>query len=126
MAKASPEDTDIQFALGSLYLSTGGYDQARLHFTNVLQRDPQYIDALLEIARVEIKAGNASKGLEYLNRAYSLATQRDNQEETAASLQVNGSCLRSPKQASGGSGKFPEVVSPSSGPWASDVEWRRV
>ena len=24
MAKASPEDTDIQFALGSLYLSTGG------------------------------------------------------------------------------------------------------
>ena len=72
MAKASPEDTDIQFALGSLYEDTSAYDQAREHFNNVLTRDPQNIDALLEIARVEIKSGNASKGLEFLNRAYSL------------------------------------------------------
>jgi eukaryotic-like serine/threonine-protein kinase len=102
MAKASPEDTDIQFALGSLYENTSAYDQARLHFTNVLQRDPQYIDALLEIARVEIKSGNAPKALEYLNRAYSLATQRDNQEETAASLQVMGlayEALNKPQEA---------------------------
>ena len=45
---------------------------------------------MLELARVEIKSGNASKGLESLNRAYSLATQSDNQEQTAASLHVMG------------------------------------
>ena len=102
IAKASPEDTDIQFALGSLYEITSAYDQAREHFNNVLSRDPQNIDALLEMARVEIKSGNAPKGLEYLNRAYSLATQRDNQEETAASLHVMGlayEALNKPQEA---------------------------
>jgi eukaryotic-like serine/threonine-protein kinase len=102
LAKVSPEDTDIQFALGNLYANTGAYDQARLHFTNVLQRDPQYIDALLQIAHVEILNGDAPKGLEYLNRAYSLATQRDNQQETAASLHVMGlayEALNKPQEA---------------------------
>ena len=61
MAKVSPGDTDIQFALGSLYETTSAYDQAREHFSNVLKRDPQNIDALLELARVDIKRGDASK-----------------------------------------------------------------
>jgi tetratricopeptide (TPR) repeat protein/predicted Ser/Thr protein kinase len=102
MAKVSPEDTDVQFALGSLYELTSTYDQAREHFDNVLKRDPQNIDALLEIARVEIKSGNASKGLEYLNRAYSLATQSNNQDQTAASLHVMGlayEALNKPEEA---------------------------
>ena len=90
MAKVSPEDTDIQFALGSLYEATSAYDQAREHFSNVLKRDPQDIDALLELARVEIKSGNASKGLESINRANTLATQTDNQQQTANSLHVMG------------------------------------
>ncbi len=90
MAKVSPEDTDIQFALGSLYEATSAYDQAREHFGNVLKRDPQDIDALLELARVEIKSGNASKGLESINRANTLATQTDNQQQTANSLHVMG------------------------------------
>ena len=41
MAKVSPEDTDVQFALGSLYEATSAYDQAREHFSNVLKRDPR-------------------------------------------------------------------------------------
>jgi tetratricopeptide (TPR) repeat protein len=90
MAKVSPEDTDVQFALGGLYENTGAYDKAREHFDGVLQRDPQYIDALLARGRVEIRSSNPSKGLEYLNRAYSLATQLDNQEEVAASLHLMG------------------------------------
>ena len=90
MAKVSPADTDIQFALGSLYESTSAYDQAREHFNNVLKRDPQNIDALLELARVDIKSGDASKGLESINRANTLAIQTDNQEQTANSLHVMG------------------------------------
>ena len=90
MAKVSPGDTDIQFALGSLYESTSAYDQAREHFSNVLKRDPQNIDALLELARVDIKRGDASKALESINRANTLATQTDNQQQTANSLHVMG------------------------------------
>jgi len=90
MAKVSPEDTDVQFALGGLYENTGAYDKAREHFDGVLQRDPQYIDALMARGRVEIRSSNPSKGLEYLNRAYSLAIQLDNQEEVAASLHLMG------------------------------------
>ena len=90
MAKVSPEDTDVQFALGGLYENTGAYDKARGHFDGVLQRDPQYIDALLARGRVEIRSSNPSKGLEYLNRAYRLATQLDNQEVVAASLHLMG------------------------------------
>jgi tetratricopeptide (TPR) repeat protein len=90
MAKVSPEDTDMQFALGGLYENTSAYDKAREHYDNVLQRDPQYIDALLARGRVEIRSGTPSKGLEYFNRAYSLATQLNNQEEGAASLHLTG------------------------------------
>jgi eukaryotic-like serine/threonine-protein kinase len=90
MAKVSPEDTDSQFALGGLYENTSAYDKAREHYDSVLQRDPQYIDALLSRGRVEIRSGTPSKGLEYFNRAYSLATQLDNQEEGAASLHLTG------------------------------------
>ena len=90
MAKVSPGDTDIQFALGSLYETTSAYDQAREHFSNVLKRDPQNIDALLELARVDIKRGDASKALESINRANTLATQTDNQQQTANSLHVMG------------------------------------
>ncbi|HEY6764199.1 MAG TPA: protein kinase, partial [Candidatus Sulfotelmatobacter sp.] len=90
MAKVSPEDTDIQFALGGLYENTSAYDKAREHYDSVLRRDPQYVDALLARGRVEIKSGTPSKGLEYFNRAYSLATQLNNQEEGAASLHLTG------------------------------------
>ena len=90
MAKVSPGDTDVQFALGSLYEATSAYDQARDHFSNVLKRDPQNIDALLELARVDIKRGDASKALESINRANTLATQTDNQQQTANSLHVMG------------------------------------
>jgi serine/threonine protein kinase/tetratricopeptide (TPR) repeat protein len=104
MAKVAPEDTDVQFALGGLYENTGAYDKAREHFDGVLQRDPQYIDALLARGRVEIRSSNPSKGLEYLNRAYSLATQLDNQEEVAASLHLMGvayEALSKPEEALG-------------------------
>ncbi len=90
MAKVSPEDTEVQFALGNLYENTSAYDKAREHYNSVLKRDPQYIDALLAMGRVETKGGDANGGLEYLNRAYSLAIQRDNQEQKAASLHAMG------------------------------------
>jgi eukaryotic-like serine/threonine-protein kinase len=110
LAKASPEDTDVQFALGELFESSGDYDKARTHLEAVLRQDPQSIDALLAMGRVENRSGNLQQGLEYFNRAQSLAIQVDNKEKRAASLQAIGityNFLNKPEEALG---KFQESL----------------
>jgi serine/threonine protein kinase/tetratricopeptide (TPR) repeat protein len=94
LAKSSPEDPDIQFTLASLYESDNDFDKAKQHYAKVLERDPKYVDALLASGRVEIKSGDPQKGLDFLNRALTLAIQLDNQEEKAAILQAIGVAYR--------------------------------
>lgn len=94
LAKASPEDPDIQFALAQTYESASDFDKAREHYAKVLEQDPKYVDALLASGRVEIKAGKPEVGLNYLNRAYDLSVQLDNQEAKAAILQAKGVAYR--------------------------------
>ncbi|MBZ5722424.1 MAG: tetratricopeptide repeat protein [Acidobacteriia bacterium] len=94
LAKVAPEDPDIQFTLASLYESANDFDNARKHYAKVLEQDPKYVDALLASGRVEIKSGDPQKGLEFLNRALTLATLVDNQEEKAAILQATGVAYR--------------------------------
>jgi tetratricopeptide (TPR) repeat protein len=94
LAKASPDDPDIQFALAQMYESASDYDKAREHYAKVLEQDPKYVDALLASGRVEIKAGKPAAGLTYLNRAYDLAVQLDNREAKAAILQAKGVAYR--------------------------------
>jgi tetratricopeptide (TPR) repeat protein len=48
------------------------------------------VNALLASGRVELKAGNAQNGLDFLTRALDLAIRLDNQEEKAAILQATG------------------------------------
>ncbi|MGC2182742.1 MAG: tetratricopeptide repeat protein, partial [Terriglobales bacterium] len=90
LAKSFPDDNDIQFALGSLYLDTGDLDKARAHYGNVLKADPKNLNALLAAGWLEVRSGNAQAGLDPLNRALSLAIQVDNQEEKAQILQATG------------------------------------
>ena len=90
LAKVSPDDTQVQFVLAGLYEDTRAFDQAREHYTQVLKADPKDVAALLAAGRVEIKSGNPQSGLEYLNRALTLAVQLDNLEEKAAILQAIG------------------------------------
>jgi eukaryotic-like serine/threonine-protein kinase len=84
LAKASPEDTEIQLALGGIYDSMGSFDQAREHYNNVLQRDPQSPDALLALGRMLTRSGDPQGGLKYLNTAYNLAVQNSNDRNKAA------------------------------------------
>jgi tetratricopeptide (TPR) repeat protein len=86
LAKTSPEDLDVQLALGGLYEATSVLDKARDHYSVILQRDPQSIDAQLAMGRVEAMSGNPQRALEFFERARSLAIQTDNQEEQASSL----------------------------------------
>jgi tetratricopeptide (TPR) repeat protein len=90
LAKVSPDDTQAQFILAGLYEDTNAFDKAREHFTKVLKADPKDVEALLAVGRVEIRSGNPQGGLEYLNRALTLAIQLDNLEERAAILQGIG------------------------------------
>ena len=94
LAKASPYDPDIQFALAQAYEAASDFDKAREHYAKVLEQDPKYVDALLGSGRVEIKAGKPEAGLNYLNRAYDLSVQLDNQEAKAAILQAKGVAYR--------------------------------
>jgi serine/threonine protein kinase/tetratricopeptide (TPR) repeat protein len=94
LAKASPYDPDIQFALAQTYETASDFDKAREHYAKALEQDPKYVDALLASGRVEIKAGKPEAGLNYLNRAYDLSVQLDNQEAKAAILQAKGVAYR--------------------------------
>jgi eukaryotic-like serine/threonine-protein kinase len=86
LAKATPDDTDVQFTLVQLYEESGDYGKAREHLGIVLKQDPNFIDALKAGGRIENKSGNLQGGLEYFNRALSLAEHVDNLEQRASSL----------------------------------------
>ena len=90
LVKASPEDLDVQLTLGSLYESNSVLDKAKDHYSVVLQRDPQSMEALLAMGRTEAMGGNPQKALEYFERARSVAIQTDNQEQQAAALHAMG------------------------------------
>jgi eukaryotic-like serine/threonine-protein kinase len=83
----TPNDADAQFMLAGLYEQVSNYDEARKRLVRVRSADSKNVDVLLASGRVEIEAGNPQAGLEFLNSAYSLATQFGN-EETKASVEI--------------------------------------
>ena len=94
LAKVDPSDMDVQFTLAGLYEQSSNFDAAKQRLTNVLNRDPKNVDALLARGRVEIKASNPQGSFDFLTRALNLASLLDNQEEKAAILQAMGIAYR--------------------------------
>jgi serine/threonine protein kinase/Tfp pilus assembly protein PilF len=94
LVKVLPEDGEIQFTLGRLYEDAGSFDKAREHYGKVLERDPKSVDGLLYMGRVESQSGNPQGGLDYLNRALTLAIQVENVEEKATILHAIGIAYR--------------------------------
>jgi eukaryotic-like serine/threonine-protein kinase len=87
LAEASPEDADLQFALGQLYQQTGAYDKAKESYSRVLQQDPKSVDALLGLGEVETFRLNPQGSVDPLNRALALTIQFGNEERRAKVLQ---------------------------------------
>jgi serine/threonine protein kinase/tetratricopeptide (TPR) repeat protein len=88
--KVSPDNADVLFDLGHLQENSGAYDKAKDTFSRVLTLDPKRVDALLAMGRVNIEAGDAQAGLDFLNRAQSMAIEVGNDEEKAQILQAMG------------------------------------
>ena len=110
LAKASPEDPEVNYELAALYESSGAFDQARAHYKKVLERDPKYVAALLASGRVEIKAGNPQGSLDYLNQALSLAIQLERDEEKADVLHAIGMAYKDLEKPSDAQRYFQESL----------------
>ena len=90
LARVSPDNPDIQSALGSIYEKSGDFAKARELYQKILEANPKDLTTLLAMGRVEILSGNPQASLDSLNRALSLAVKVDNQQQKGAILHVLG------------------------------------
>ncbi len=88
LAKASPDNSDVQSALAGLYQDSGDLVKAREYYQKLLSSNPKDVAASLNLGRIDIKSGDPQGSFDPLNRAYSLAVQVDNQEQKATSLHL--------------------------------------
>jgi len=95
LTQSAPNDADAQLTLARLYEQVSNYDEARKRLSLVRTADSKNADVLLASGRVEINAGNPQAGLEFLNLAYSLATQFGNDEAKASIEHQLGSAYES-------------------------------
>src|SRR5579864_5260409 len=86
IARAAPDNADVQSALAALYEQSGDFAKAGEYNQQILKANPRDINATLAMGRLGIKSDNAQGALESLSRALSLAIQLDNQEQKAATL----------------------------------------
>ena len=86
LAKASPDNSDVESALASLYKESGNLPKAREYYQKLLTTNPKDVAATLELGRVSLKSGDPQGSLDPLSRAHTMAIQVDNQEQEAASL----------------------------------------
>jgi serine/threonine protein kinase/tetratricopeptide (TPR) repeat protein len=94
LSKTFPDNTDVEYTLGSLYADDGDFDKARAQFAAILKADPKNIKTLWQIGSVEYQQGKPEAALDPLNRALSLAVQVDNSEQKALILQALGISYR--------------------------------
>ena len=102
LAKVSPDNSDIESALGAIYENSGDFVKAREFYQKLLTANPKDGSTLLAIGRVEILSGNSQASLDPLNRGLSLAIQVDSQEQKGTILHLLGiaySSLNKPDDA---------------------------
>ena len=58
LAKVSPDNPDLQSALGGIYENSGDFAKAREFYKKVLASNPKDVTTLLAMGRVEIQSGN--------------------------------------------------------------------
>jgi serine/threonine protein kinase/tetratricopeptide (TPR) repeat protein len=86
LAKASPDNADVQAALAALYEESGDFAKASAYYRKILAANPKDLMATLATGRIALTSGDVQASLEPLNRALSLSIQVGNDEEKATSL----------------------------------------
>lgn len=94
LAKASPDNYDVQVALAGLYQDSGDLQKARDYYQKILSSNPKDVPTNLNLGLIAIRSGDAQGSFEFLNRAYSLAVQVDNQEQKATGLHLMAMAYR--------------------------------
>ncbi len=92
LLEAAPEDPELHLSLAGLYENTGALDEAYTELGAVLRYDPNYVEALYVIGRVEVRRGNAQPALSHFNQALGLTL--DNDEARARILNGIGNTYR--------------------------------
>ena len=102
LAKASPDNADVQLALASLYEESGDFAKAGAYYRKILAANPKDLVATLATGRIALTTGDVQASLEPLNHALTLAIQVGNEEEKATSLHAIGyayESLNKPQEA---------------------------
>ena len=102
VAKASPNNADVQLALATLYEQSGDFAKAGAYYRKILAANAKDIVATLAIGRIALTTGDVQASLEPLNRALSLSIEVGNEEEKATSLHAIGyayESLNKPEEA---------------------------
>jgi tetratricopeptide (TPR) repeat protein len=94
LAKSRPNDNDIAYALGGLYLHEGEIAKAREQLAKILHSDPKDLRAIWRTGVAEIMANNPQAALDPLTRGLTLAMELDNQEQKSLMLQATGIAYR--------------------------------
>jgi len=94
LAKASPDNADVQSALAALYEQAGDFAKAGEYNQEILRANPKDINATLAMGRLAIKSDNAQGALDPLNRALTLSVQLNNPEQKAATLHATAVAYR--------------------------------
>jgi eukaryotic-like serine/threonine-protein kinase len=81
-----PNQEEALFDLAGVYDQTGALDKASELYSRILEQDPNHIGALLAIGSTEVRRNETEKGLQYLNKALTLAIQVKNEEAHATVL----------------------------------------
>ena len=102
LAKASPDNADVQAALAALYEESGDFAKASAYYRKILAANPKDLMATLATGRIALASGDVQASLEPLNRALSLSIQVGNEEERATSFHAIGyayESLNKPEEA---------------------------
>jgi tetratricopeptide (TPR) repeat protein len=94
LAKSSPYDVDVQWALAKLYEDSGDLAKAGDYYKKLLAANPKDVAAMVASGRIAIKNGDPQGSLELLNQAVSLATQLNNDDQRGTSLHLLGVAYR--------------------------------
>jgi eukaryotic-like serine/threonine-protein kinase len=94
LAKIFPDNSDVEYDLGSVYMEHGDYARSQAEFAKILKEDPKNIKALWQTGVLDITMGNPQAALDPLNQGLSLSVQVDNQEQKALILLAMGISYR--------------------------------